>query len=289
MTMENQILLDRETLAGQVRLLQLRRNQGVPSPTSSAPELPPILCEHCGAERARLPFCDRIAAPCLCPVASAGRDAALAAEAEAELAEQAKLALAVTEKHAGLIRKYSLGMPAKLRACTFDNFRVAPHTRQAFIAAQDLVAREGKGLGLMFLGDVGVGKTHLAAAIANAAIEAGRSVLCGTVPDLLSRIKATFGSDTETEYEIMRPFYECSLLVLDDLGKENISSWVEERVYMILNHRYIHGRQVVITMNVGLEVIQARYAWNGKAIVSRLFEMCEGINVKGPDYRRLRR
>ena len=278
--------VDQDTLAGQARLLQVRKNLALPLPMNSAPVLTPILCKHCGAERARLPFCDHISEPCRCAGALAERDALLDAErlnSERILAAQARER---EEQQTALIRKLALEMPAKLRGCSFDNFQVQSHTRQMFDAARRLVDRNGAGLGLMLLGDVGVGKTHLAAAIANAEIAAGRSVLCGTVPDLLSRIKASYGSDTETEYQVLRPFFECSLLVLDDLGKENVSPWVEEKIYTILNHRYNHDRRVVITMNVGVELIQARYAWNGKAIVSRIFEMTDAVNVKGPDYRR---
>ena len=247
--------------------------------TSSAirPVSAPILCKHCGAERARLPFCDHISEPCLCAGALAERDALLEAErlnSERVLAAQARER---EDKQTALIRKLALEMPEKLRGCSFDNFQVQSHTRQMFDAARRLVDRNGAGLGLMLLGDVGVGKTHLAAAIANAEIAAGRSALCGTVPDLLSRISASWESDTETELQVLRPFFECSLLVLDDLGTESVHPWVEERMYRIINHRYTYGRRLVITTNVGLEVIQARYDKRGNL---------SGQNVKGPDYRR---
>jgi DNA replication protein DnaC len=283
--------VDRVTLEGQAHLLQVRKNLAVvPLRTSSAPVLPPIQCKHCGAVRARLPFCDHIAKPCLCADAEAEREAGRTAErlnSERIIAAQARER---EDKQTALIRKLALEMPEKLRGCSFENFQVLPHTQQAFESAQRLVARNGSGSGLMLLGDVGVGKTHLAAAIANAEIAAGRSALCGTVPDLLSRISASWESDTETELQVMRPFFDCSLLVLDDLGTETIHPWVEERMYRIINHRYTYERRVVITTNVGLEAIQARYDkrgnLSGQRIVSRLFEMCKGVNVKGPDYRR---
>lgn len=254
--------------------------------TKCVPVLPSILCKHCGAVRARLPFCDHIAEPCSCSGAQAEREANLVAEREASERVLAAQVREREDKQLVLIRKYSLEMPEKLRSCNFDNFERQPHTEQAFAAARRLVDRNGTGPGLMLMGDVGVGKTHLAAAIANAEIAAGRSALCGTVTDLLSRIRASFGSDVETEEQVIRPFLDCSLLVFDDLGKEKVSEWVEEKVFRIINYRCTHGRRMVFTINVGLELIQMRYAFNGKAIVSRLFEMTDAVNVKGPDYRR---
>ena len=78
----------------------------------------------------------------------------------------------------------------------------------------------------------------------------------------------------------------CSLLVLDDLGKEKPSEWVEETLYEIINARYVRRLPVIITTNVGLKAVETRYPWNGEAIVSRLFEMCAGVKVGGDDWRR---
>jgi DNA replication protein DnaC len=75
-------------------------------------------------------------------------------------------------------------------------------------------------------------------------------------------------------------------LVLDDLGKEKPSEWAEEKLYEIVNARYVRSLPIIITTNVGLKAVEARYPWNGEAIVSRLFEMCRGAQLGGEDYRR---
>ena len=132
---------------------------------------------------------------------------------------------------------------------------------------------------LLLLGTYGCGKTHLAAAIANYAVENGISTLFETVPDLLDW--ARFGySNSDSSFEArFDEIRNIKLLVLDDLGTENTTPWAREKLYQIINYRYVNKLPTVITTNLGLEKIEER-------VRSRLQDdLVLKINITAPDYR----
>ena len=244
-----------------------------------------VTCEFCGATLPVLAQWEEVVIPetCRCAEAVAKREAADLLFRGKEEREQAERARRFTNS----IRSMFGEMPEKFRDATFENYNVLPFNKTAFETAreysQNLIDQP---CSMLFTGTVGTGKSHLAASICNQQILRGRSVLFGTVPDLLSRIKSTYSDDHESEQEVMSVFYRCSLLVMDDLGKEKVGPWVEEKVYSIINARYERNLPIVITTNVGLKAVKELYPTNGAAIVSRLYEMCpRGIMLNGPDYR----
>ncbi len=115
-------------------------------------------------------------------------------------------------------------------------------------------ARDRKGF-FILTGDYGSGKTHLAAAIANEIEEDhkqhGQSgvVLFVVVPDLLDHLRATFAPGSPVSYD--RLFVEtrsASYLVLDDLGTENSTPWAREKLFQIIDHRYVADLPTIITI-----------------------------------------
>ena len=105
--------------------------------------------------------------------------------------------------------------------------------------------------GLFFLGDPGVGKTHLAVAILKQVIlTRGARGLFYDTRDLLKVIRGTYNAVVKTtELEVLRPVMEADLLVLDDLGAEKTSEWVEETLNLIVNTRYNERRATIFTSN----------------------------------------
>ena len=162
---------------------------------------------------------------------------------------------------------------------TFDNFNSKGKERAHGIcirAAQSIVKGEKKSL--FITGGVGTGKTHLAAALAQYCMEHGVVVKFGNITDILNSMKRAFTKDDD----VMSEIESVPLLVLDDLGKERNSEWVQETLYSIINYRYEHMLSTVITTNLSIPELQGRL---GEATVSRLMEMCEYVSMDGRDYR----
>jgi DNA replication protein DnaC len=153
------------------------------------------------------------------------------------------------------------------------------HSLNMAIGSARYYAQSLKGW-LLLLGGFGVGKTHLAAAIANFAVSLGVPTLFLTVPDLLDWLRFAYGSqeeDFETRFEEIR---NINLLVLDDLGTQNATPWAQEKLYQIFNYRYTNHLPTVITTNQALDEIEGR-------IQSRLRDpgLVTVVRIEAPDYR----
>ncbi|MDH7487426.1 MAG: ATP-binding protein [Anaerolineae bacterium] len=151
--------------------------------------------------------------------------------------------------------------------------------RHAYELARAFAA-EPKGW-LFFLGGYGCGKTHLAAAIANARIAQGQTVLFVVVPDLLDYLRATFAPGSPASFdERFQALREAPLLILDDLGAHSSTSWAQEKLYQLLNHRYNSRLPTVITSNHRLEEMDPR-------LRSRLVDptLVTMYTILAPDFR----
>ena len=107
----------------------------------------------------------------------------------------------------------------------------------------------------------GNGKTHLAAAAANAISMRGDSVLFIVVPDLLDHLRATF--DPRVGARLDKRFNEirtAPVLVLDDLGTESATAWAREKLYQLFNYRYNANLPTIITTATTIDEIDPRLA-----------------------------
>lgn len=135
---------------------------------------------------------------------------------------------------------------------------------------------------LIFRGGYGCGKTHLAAAIANAAEQAGVPVVFAIVPDLLDHLRAAFAPSSETTYDaLFDKVREVQLLVLDDFGAENGTAWATEKLFQLINYRYNYRMPTVITTNTRL------LSHMDERIRSRLSDigLVRAVNIEAADYR----
>ena len=189
---------------------------------------------------------------------------------------------------AAYARIYRLSNLDAFRGMTFENFSIeglvgmTDEQIRSLNTARNAAQYFGNHLDgwLLLLGSYGVGKTHLAAAIANQAVSVGVPTLFLTVPDLLDWLRYSYGSQEanfETRFEEIR---NINLLVLDDLGTQNATAWAEEKLYQILNHRYVNRLPMVLTTNQALDEIEGR-------IQSRLRDpdLVRVVRIEAPDHR----
>jgi DNA replication protein DnaC len=145
--------------------------------------------------------------------------------------------------------------------------------------------------GLLFTGPVGVGKTHLAAAILHGLVERGVFCLFYEFGALLQEIRDTYNPVSQaSESRVVAPVYEAEVLVLDELGASKPTDWVQDTIMQIIGKRYNDRKLTIFTTNYADEphhpaedTLEERI---GIRLRSRLYEMCRTVNVAGDDYRR---
>jgi DNA replication protein DnaC len=134
---------------------------------------------------------------------------------------------------------------------------------------------------LVLQGANGCGKTHLAAAIANYQLQAGKPALFIVVPEFLDHLRSTFSPDSRVSYDqLFESAKNAPLLVLDDFGEQSATPWAQEKLYQVINYRYNAQLPTVITTIYALEEIENR-------ISSRLMDprLSLVFNITAPDYR----
>jgi DNA replication protein DnaC len=186
-------------------------------------------------------------------------------------------------------RLFALSHLDELRSLTFESFkprgrpglpeRQADSLQVAYTQAKHFAeALEGW---LFLQGGAGCGKTHLAAAVANFAVDMGVPTLFLTVPDLLDTLRYAYDSEDTTFERRFEQIRGAQLLVLDDFGTQNASNWAQEKLFQILNYRYINRLSTIVTSNLMLDDIEER-------LRSRLSDpqLVTQVRITAPDYRR---
>lgn len=138
-------------------------------------------------------------------------------------------------------------------------------------------------LGLLLWGDVGTGKSFIAACIANALLENGIPVLMTNFSKILNQMGAMY---SEERYEYIASFSNYSLLIIDDLGIERNTEYAQEQVYAVIDERYKSGLPVIITTNLLINEIRNPADVAHARIYSRVLEMCTPVHIGGSDKRK---
>jgi DNA replication protein DnaC len=185
-------------------------------------------------------------------------------------------------------RLFHLSNLDALDAMTFETFKVegrsglADNQIQSLQIALSAARQYAANLNgwLLLMGGYGSGKTHLAAAIANFAVSLGVPALLLTVPDLLDWLRFSYDSTESSFEQRFEEIRSIRLLVLDDLGTQNATPWAQEKLFQIMNTRYINRLPTVITTNLELDEIEGR-------IRSRLEDdvLVNRVMIAAPDFR----
>jgi DNA replication protein DnaC len=167
--------------------------------------------------------------------------------------------------------------------------------------AEDFDPRDGTGL--LLIGKIGTGKTHLAVGIIKELIlNKGIPCLFYDYRDLLKQIQNSYNDSVRaTELDVLRPVFDAEVLALDELGAVKPTEWAWDTVSLILNTRYNNNRTTIITTNfedqaaagVSQTLSAVRAAAReetlgdriGERMRSRLHEMCRIIRLDGLDFR----
>lgn len=176
----------------------------------------------------------------------------------------------------------------KFQNLNFENFNSNSENKIAIAIAKDYVNKNitsANTNGLIIMGESGVGKTHLAASIANKLIENDKIVLMGRLTTLLEMIKETFKDNTKSENELIELYSNVDMIVIDDLGTEKISNWSLEKLYTIIENRNENRLPIIITTRFDKQGLIERFSKCQDeqlvdAIISKLYQMCYGVILK---------
>jgi DNA replication protein DnaC len=187
-------------------------------------------------------------------------------------------------------------IPRRYEQCSLQNYYPTKGNGTQLRAFQYAwrLAREYPAIdrGLLFMGTVGVGKTHLSVALLRELIEKkGINCLFCEFGSLLKEIQNSYNPISQTsELKVLAPVFESEVLVLDELGASKPTDWVRDTMMQIINTRYNDRKLTIFTTNYldgrraeRDETLEDRI---GVRLRSRLFEMCKTVQLEGDDYRK---
>jgi DNA replication protein DnaC len=181
-------------------------------------------------------------------------------------------------------------IPPKYMEKSFENFIARDKKRKDLLeSAQGYVnsfnlENKSKYFGLFFSARTGAGKTHLACAVLKAVILKGYNGVYCNVPRLLELLRELmFDRAHYDDQGFLARCEAADLLVIDDLGCETVTGWVQDRLYLLVNRRYEDMGRTIVTTNCGDATLRERI---GERVESRLIEMCNARWVfPDEDYR----
>ncbi|HKS29516.1 MAG TPA: ATP-binding protein [Pyrinomonadaceae bacterium] len=186
-------------------------------------------------------------------------------------------------------------IPRRYDECSLQNYYPAKGNGTQLRAFQYAwrLAREYPAVerGLVFMGPVGVGKTHLSVAILRGLMEKGVGCLFYEFGSLLKEIQNSYNPISQTsELKVLEPVFQAEVLVLDELGASKPTDWVRDTMMQIINTRYNDKKLTIFTTNYldgrrseRDETLEDRI---GVRLRSRLYEMCKTVHIEGEDYRK---
>ncbi len=196
------------------------------------------------------------------------------------------------------LRREEINAASPLALCSFSSFEVDRYpdtpepelggTPRAYMARVLKYCRDyatkfsAQSPNLLFMGGAGLGKTHMALAIADAVLERGYDVLYTSSAALAAQLgREHFDRDSEDTW--LDACKEADLLILDDLGTEHITALTISVLYELINTRMLCHRPTVYTTNITDQAIfEARYT---EKVASRMLGNCRMFKFFGQDQR----
>ena len=195
------------------------------------------------------------------------------------------------DSHSSFLDRVKL--PKRYENCHFHNYKPQNPSQIAAFSKATSLTMEYPAIdqGLILMGTVGVGKTHLAVSILKGLTERGFNCLFYEFGTLLKEIQDSYNPATKTsELGVLAPVLNAEILVLDELGASKPTDWVRDTMAHIINSRYNDQKLTIFTTNYlderkreKEETLEDRI---GVRLRSRLFEMCRTVEMSGQDFRR---
>ena len=208
--------------------------------------------------------------PCICKCQKEERE-----RQEQRMKEEEQLLYVRRLKVAGIQERH-------LQDWTFASATDTPSIQMAKRYTENWKKVKAENLGLLLWGDVGTGKSFLAACIANALLEKGVPVLMTNFSKILNQMGAMYSDE---RYRYIASFNRFSLLIIDDLGIERNTEYALEQVYAVIDERYKTGLPLIITTNLTISQLRNPEDVAHARIYSRVLEMCTPVHVPGYDRR----
>lgn len=208
--------------------------------------------------------------PCICKCQKEERE-----RQEQRMKEEEQLLYVRCLKAAGIQERH-------LQDWTFASATDTPSVQMAKRYTENWKKVKAENLGLLLWGDVGTGKSFLAACIANALLEKGVPVLMTNFSKILNQMGAMYSDE---RYRYIASFNRFSLLIIDDLGIERNTEYALEQVYAVVDERYKAGLPLIITTNLTISQLRNPEDVAHARIYSRILEMCTPVHVPGLDRR----
>ena len=142
---------------------------------------------------------------------------------------------------------------------------------------------EAKGVGLVFWGGIGTGKTFVSGCIANALIDQEISCRMTSIPRIFHSMN---GSTFEQKKEYLKSLNDCRLLIIDDMGTERNTEYSMELVYSIIDDRYVNRSPMIVTTNLTLTELKDPPDREHGRIYSRIMNMCMPVKVNEKNLRK---
>lgn len=208
--------------------------------------------------------------PCICKCQKEERE-----RQEQRMKEEEQLLYVRRLKATGIQERH-------LQDWTFASATDTPSVQMAKRYTENWKKVKAENLGLLLWGDVGTGKSFLAACIANALLEKGVPVLMTNFSKILNQMGAMYSDE---RYRYIASFNRFSLLIIDDLGIERNTEYALEQVYAVVDERYKAGLPLIITTNLTISQLRNPEDVAHARIYSRILEMCTPVHVPGLDRR----
>ena len=204
---------------------------------------------------------------------------------EAERMEQRKAEEARIELERKVKRLRQMGFPeSEMAEWSFANDDMAdPKITNAMKNyVKNFKDLRAQGKGLLLYGNCGSGKTFAACEVANALIDKGYPVLATNFARLTNTIQGMY----EGKQRYIDSLNQFDLLIIDDLGAERSSEFMQEMIYNIIDNRYRAGLPMIITTNLSIDKIKNPPSIEYTRIYDRILERCFPIEISGASRRR---